>query len=206
MTSRYHRTVQPRRHHRLRKDWHVKLAAAAVTLGLAFPALVGCTPQPDDAQTNTARDEPVMLAISGYNYTNRHIGSFSVNGQGGGNIFVSTPTSGGGGRTCCVLYTPGRMVRKVTVRWQAGGCLYHNKVTYSNQVYEALHPFFKERVVVVDDNVPPDPQNLEVHFYPDGSIRANISSETSLPRLQLPAEREDKTRYPRCPNDRRPAD
>ncbi|WP_158206655.1 DUF3304 domain-containing protein [Pseudoduganella flava] len=196
--------VQRRRHQRLPTDGQSRLAAVIVALGLAFPALVGCTPQQHHTQAREARRKPVMLAISGYNYTNRHIGSFSVNGQGGGNIFVSTPTSGGGGSTCCVSYVPGKQVRKVTVRWEADACYYHVKSTMSNEVYDDLHPIFKEREVVIDEDIPQEPQNFEVHFYPDGSIRAAITSEIALPRLQLPAEREDKSRYPRCPNDRKP--
>ena len=34
--------------------------------------------------------ESVSLTLHGYNYTNRYIDSYSINGQGGGNLFLST--------------------------------------------------------------------------------------------------------------------
>ena len=38
--------------------------------------------------------EPYMLTLFGYNYTDRAVAFFSVNGQGGGDVNLSTPTSG----------------------------------------------------------------------------------------------------------------
>jgi len=146
-----------------------------------------------------------MLAITGYNYTNRHIASFSVDGTGGGNLYVSTPTSGGGGTVCCAIYTPGNFERTVVVRWQSGGCYYHTISGTSGKVFDNLHSYYKEQQVVVDSAIPADPKVLEVHFYPDGSIKAAITAGESPPRLTLDNAREDKSRYPRCPNDRKPA-
>ncbi len=40
--------------------------------------------------------EPISLRINDFNYTDVAIDSFSVNSSWGGNILVSTPTSGGG--------------------------------------------------------------------------------------------------------------
>lgn len=194
----------------LRKPHARTRAATTITLmvALAVPSLSSCTPHDAGGDPSPpVAGEPVMLAITGYNYTNRSIGSFSVNGQGGGNIFVSTPTSGGGGRACCVLYEPGSPVPKVTVRWQTGGCYYHKKkVEYSGQVYDALYPFFEEREVAVAGPIPSHPEVLEVHFYPGGEVQAAITAEASDPRLHLDSTREDKSRYPRCPNDQKPAE
>lgn len=145
-----------------------------------------------------------MLSLAGYNYTNRYIASFSVNGQGGGNIFVSTPTSGGGGSACCVLYRPGNRVRKMTVRWQSDACYYQERSTSSGKPQDALHFFYREAEVNVDSKVPLDPKILEIHFYPDGTIRAEITEEITLPRLQLSNDREDKSDFPRCKNDKKP--
>lgn len=187
------------------------MASLAVALALAVPGLAGCTPQEQEAEakgssTSTAQAKPVMLAITGYNYTNRHISSFSVNGQGGGNLFVSTATSGGGGSACCVLYKPGAQVRKIIVRWQADACQYRKKSSISSETYDIWHPIFKEREITVDPVIPPDPKVLEVHFYPDGSIQAAITAGGSSPRLRLNASREDKSDYPRCTNDAKPAE
>jgi len=189
---------------------HARAATFSLVAALIVPNLAGCTPQDRAGADNTSRmapgdNEPVMLAITGYNYTNRHIASFSVDGTGGGNIFVSTPTSGGGGSVCCALYTPGDFERKIVVRWQSDACYYHTKSTISNEVFDNLHYFYKEREVVVDRKVPAEPEVLEVHFYPDGSIQAAITAGVTLPRLKLDGERENKSRYPRCPNDQKPA-
>ncbi|TDM06527.1 MAG: hypothetical protein C4K60_18530 [Ideonella sp. MAG2] len=52
---------------------------------------------------------PLMYSVVpyGYNYTDGYIDSFSVNGAGGGNLAVSTPTSPGGGHTCCTMLFSG---------------------------------------------------------------------------------------------------
>lgn len=188
---------------------HAMAVTLPLVLALTVPSLAGCTPhEPADNASGVAPkgNEPVMLAISGFNYTDRAIDSFSVDGQGGGNVFVSTPESGGGGRTCCVRYRPGSKVRKVLITWQSGGCYYHAKSTVSDEVFDNLHSFSHKREVAVDAVVPANPKVLEVHFYPDGSIQAAITTGASLPRLRLDASREDKTRYPRCPNDQKPAE
>jgi len=144
------------------------------------------------------------LALVGYNYTNRYIDSFSVNGQGGGNLYVSSAHSGGGGTVCCVQYRPGTRINTVKVRWQSGAC-YYREVSSSNEIFYSLHPFFKEQEVVVADSVPAKAAYFEVHFYPDGSVQAAVTAEASAPRLSLSKAREDKTRYPRCPNEEQPA-
>lgn len=193
--------------------WSFARRAMAATLpfvlALTVPGMAGCTPhnpEATDKATGAASvgNEPVMLAITGYNYTNQHIESFSVNGQGGGNVFVSTATSGGGGSVCCIRYRPGRPVTKVKVRWQSGGCYYQERSPASKEVYDMVYPYFKEREVVVDSDIPVDPQVLEIHFYPDGSLKAAISAGVSLPRLRLDPAREDKSDYPRCPNEKKP--
>ena len=148
--------------------------------------------------------EAVPLAIVGYNYTNRYIDSFSVNGQGGGNLYVSSAHGGGGGTVCCVQYRPGTRLNTVTVRWQSGAC-YYREVSSSNEVFYSLHSFFKEQEVVVADSVPPKAAYLEVHFYPDGSVQAAVTAQASAPRLALDKAREDKSKYPRCPNEEQPA-
>lgn len=70
-------------------------------------ALLGC------------KRDPYMLGVAGYNYTNRAIADFSVNCAWGGNVFLSTPTSGGGGTVCCLFM--GRDTKTpflVTVKYQ----------------------------------------------------------------------------------------
>jgi hypothetical protein len=146
----------------------------------------------------------VGLTITSYNYTNRYIDEFFVNGQGGGNVFVSTETSGGGKGTCCVMYTPGLPPPKtVRVRWQASGCTYYG-VDSGGERYSRGHSFFKEVDVPVDPNVPANPKNFEVHFYPDGHVEAAITDSMSPPRLKLPADRSDRSNLPDCPGGNKP--
>jgi hypothetical protein len=73
------------------------------------------------AMTGCSRAKPVGLAIEGYNYTNRFIDSFTVtdedgNGAWGGNVFLSSPTSGGGG---------GHLLRVAGSECQEPGSLAH---------------------------------------------------------------------------------
>lgn len=76
-----------------------------------------------DVRASSTDSGPVSLALVGYNYTDRYIDTFSVDGQGGSNLFVSSPTSGGGGSVCCATYWPGLKDYKVKVRWQSGASL-----------------------------------------------------------------------------------
>ena len=176
------------------------LALAAVALLAACDR--GAVAQPSVAGRQA--ETPVgaaSLALTGYNYTNRYIDSFSVNGQGGGNISVSTPTSGGGGTVCCVRYLP---PEKISVRWQTGACYFHVRSTTSNEVYDRLYSFFKEAEVTVAAGKVAHPKYMEVHFFPDGTVQAALTEIASLPRLALAQEREDRSTFPRCPNDKKP--
>ncbi|WP_167761482.1 DUF3304 domain-containing protein [Duganella callida] len=149
-------------------------------------------------------DGPVSLAIEGFNYTSRYIDSFSVNGQGGGDIYVSSRTSGGGGTVCCASYYPGSPNKTVRVRWQSGGCYFKEQSSLSKQMFDTLYLFYKEQDAPVEVLAASDPHYMEVHFYPDGSIKAAVTAEMSAPRLSLDEQREDLTHLPRCPNDRKP--
>ncbi len=178
-----------------------------VALLLLWPLLGGCQVKGQDGMPPLEYNPQVIsLSLTGYNYTNRYIDTFSVNGQGGGNLFVSSPTSGGGGTTCCVSHVAGMREKTVTVRWQSGGCKYHTKSRISDEIYDNIHSFFKETEVKVDGLNTANPKVFEVHFYPDGSVKAAITEQASRPRLALPKERADRSSYPRCPNDAKPAD
>lgn len=191
-------------HHRTRKS------AGCVALIFFIHSLGACS-QSLSSESPKGVSEPipasgtkVALTLVGYNYTNRSIGIFSVNGAGGGNLRVSTPTSGGGGSACCVTYVVGINPLRVFVRWQSDACTYNNEI-YSNgeRGYE-IYRYFKEAEIDVNPSIPARPAYLEVHFYPDGHLEAAITAEDSAPRLKLNKAREDKTPYRKCPNDERP--
>jgi hypothetical protein len=144
------------------------------------------------------------LALVGYNYTPRYIDSFSVDGQGGGNLYVSSPTSGGGGTVCCLSYVKGRPAGEVTVRWQSNGCMFRAPGRLSDGSTHLAHSIFSEMKVKLDLRIPERPQNLEVHFYPDGHIEAAITDVYSPPRLVLSKSRADRSEFPRCPDEKEP--
>jgi len=178
-------------------------------LVLMMMALFGCAkvsiPSPSSV-IKTARDGPTTLALIGYNYTANYIDSFSVDGQGGGNINLSSPDSGGGGIVCCALYQPDSTPKTVTVRWQSDACYYREPSSYSNENYETLHAFYKEKKFVVTEKASKKLEYMEVHFYPDGSIHIVVTNEISKPLLSLRKERNGVLKFPRCPNDKKPTD
>lgn len=175
----------------------------ALTLGLS-----ACRAQPADSNRgNTENDDSHMLGLIGYNYTSHYIDNYSVNGAGGGNIMVSSPTSGGSGLTCCVAYSknPSNRPLRVRVRWQVGGCTYTTRSRVSGTPSENIHSFYRQAEVEVSRIAGITPQYLEIHFYPDGSVQAQLTEDFSSPRLQLDAGRADRTAFPKCPNDKKPS-
>jgi len=123
-----------------------------------------------------------MLGVTGYNYTDRAVAEFSVNGAGGSNVELSTSTDGGGKMSCCVVL--GRNAKTpfwVDVEYQMDAL-----VSYSTRKeIEPAGPYVKARVKV-DGPIPPDPAYLEIHFYQD-HVEAAISGQDgpSPPRLKL---------------------
>jgi hypothetical protein len=186
---------------RLNHDkWKLPFAISLILL------IGGCRAEHADKGEPARELEPEVasLGIVGYNYTNRTINTFTVDGAGGGNLYVSSPTSGGGGTTCCVPYVPGIESKKLTVKWQYGGCYYHTKSSDSDETFEHIFPFFKEVVVDVEKPLPTRANYVEIHFYPDGQVKAYMTENASSPLLKLPEERQDRSRLPICPNDKKP--
>lgn len=181
----------------------------AVVGTLTAVAMSGCGASNAGVSAGEARapSHParIQLPIVGYNYTDRYLAYFKVDSIGGGNVFVSSPTSGGGGSTCCAVYIKGTRAWKAQVEWQSGACRYNEHVQASGRPTFDLHRYFKKVTVDVDPRIPADPKQLEVHFYPDGSVQIALTEERSAPRLILPAERENKGPYPQCPNNEKPA-
>lgn len=113
--------------------------------------------------------EPVGLAINGFNYTDLVIEMFSVAYQGGGNIAVSSPTSGGGGTVCCVRWRPGTTLPKpMLVEW----------TRYTNERWRTC-----QKTVMLNGPVPANPTAIGVHFMPDGDVQLEITA--GYPKLKL---------------------
>ena len=147
------------------------------------------------------------LAIVGYNYTDRYMDSFFVNGQGAGNLDISTPTAGGGSSMCCINWRDGsKLPKKINVQWVAAYCM-QRRTNSDGETKDWREPLWKSADVDLNGPVPANPQNLEVHFYPDGHIELAMTEGDSPPRLTLPAPPNGYIRPgivindPPCPKD-----
>lgn len=143
------------------------------------------------ASTGCARAKPIGLAIEGYNYTNRYIASFTVtdengNKSWGGDVSLSTPTAGGGGGTCCVMLDPNaKQTVRLRIDWTIGRIADSTGHTIASEQR-------RETWVEVGPPFPADPQNFEVHFYPDGHVEAAVTRWSSAPRIKLPEGRTER--------------
>jgi len=98
-----------------------------------------------------------QVSLTGYNYTDRPVHIFSVNGVMGGNIF----RDGGGGKiACCAVIIIGQAVK---IEWQP---------SRTAAEYDAnVEPFgFKSTTAIVPPPQTPAAEYLEVHFYQDGHV------------------------------------
>jgi Protein of unknown function (DUF3304) len=190
--------------------------AALLVLG-AMVVLSGCV-QAQQASGGSALSsatasaptaESVSLLLQGYNYTDHYIDSFSVNGQGGGNIFESGPSSGGGKSACCVSWWTGsRLPIKIKVKWVAGYCVYREQNPYSfgERFIEKRRSLWKEQEAFISEAVVVKPRALEIHFYRDGHIEAAVTAGDSPPRVALQRDADYNRpgvsqEFPRCADE-----
>jgi len=123
------------------------------------------------------RPEPVALSILGYNYTGRYIHTFSVNGQWGGNLYEE---SAGSRIVCCLSFRPdSRLPFDVEVEWELSDIR-----DFKNDKWIAAPDEHRKATVTVTGPLPKNkPSNFEVHFMPDGSVRAFVTHFNSDPIL-----------------------
>nr|WP_241023839.1 DUF3304 domain-containing protein [Burkholderia sp. Ac-20365] len=120
----------------------------------------------------------------GYDYTDRALLDFSVNGISGGNVFLSTKTSGGGKYACCILLDRSA---HFPLDIEVG---YMREALVASPSDRILEPADTRRLIArvqLRGPIPERPAFLEVHFFPDGHIDASLSGEEgpSPPRLKL---------------------
>ena len=128
--------------------------------------------------TGCQAEQKKMLSITGYNYTNRYIDRFSVNGQGGGNVLLSEDDAGGGETSCCIVFRSDQELPvKVHVEWTYGiegdlqtGQVFRQPETHQVEV-DLLGP------------IPEDPTIFVVHFYPDNTVQVEVASDYPKPRF-----------------------
>ena len=121
-------------------------------------------------------ESKLMLGITGYNYTNRYIDRFSVNGQGGTNLRAQT---NGSGEACCiVLRADQELPVKVYVEWTYGERWNHIK---GIKLQDAKS---HSAEVFLEGPIPKDPRIFVVHFYPDNTVQVEESADYPKPRLK----------------------
>ncbi len=179
--------------------------AAFFTACLGITACVA-SPSSPVAESGSGAHDLQGLLIQGYNYTDTYIDSFTVNGAGGGNVFVSSPTTGGGKSTCCYSFNPSSKAQ-VTIRWSASYCTYLTTNRYG-ETHQWRKSLFREVQVPVADFSGGEPAALEVHFYPDGHVEAAVTPGYSPPRLKLPITADEQRpgaahNHPPCNDDHR---
>ena len=180
-----------------RVDWPFFLFSAIV--------LAGCNDAVKLSSGGASnKSDVVSLTITGYNYTDRYINDFFVGSASGGNVFVSSPNGGGGSSFCCATYVIGATKWKPLIRWQVGGCTFNTRKDSYGDVFFDIHHFYRELETTLDPKIPDNPKYLEVHFYPDGHVETAITELPSRPRLLLSADREDKSPYKVCQNNKEP--
>lgn len=136
-----------------------------------------------------------MLGIIGYNYTDQFIDGFSVAGHSGGDIRLSSPTTGGSGTVCCFLLSKQtKWPMQVRVRWQSGGC----RVRYKNPKFGHNQNYYKEAMVPVERGTSEHPSDIGVHFYKDGTVRIKLSDGWEPPLLKLQEDRSKEVDFPDC--------
>lgn len=148
------------------KKCHLLYTAVAVLLTAAL--LSACNKS--DQETSQDVVDFKGLTISGYNYTDLPISSFEVDGQSGGDLGVSSETSGGGAM-CCV-HRPTYAPLTYTVAWTRGP--------------ETPTSRWCRMEVVHKGPLPKNPWRFEVHFYQDGHIEVAVTDDISDPRVKLP--------------------
>ncbi|WP_374317209.1 DUF3304 domain-containing protein [Aquabacterium sp.] len=186
-----------------------KMRMLAVTLICVWILGSAQAEEPSEMVPSVRRGETQALLIQGYNYTDDVIDSFTVNGQGGGRLYVSGPDSGGGGSVCCVSYRPGTPLPiKLRVRWMGGYCIERvkNPYPYGKPYYDNRRGLWREADAFAVDLSNRKPRALEVHIFPDGHVEASITEGDSDPRLSLPRtvnfERPGvQHTYPNCTDD-----
>jgi hypothetical protein len=99
------------------------------------------------------------VELSGLNYTDVFISTFTVDGVHGPGIYAN----GGGGKFVCCVTVPRRWHPglKVTVRWTAD---------------QRVPNLWKERVVGVPKYTNKDFGGFVVHFYPDDTVKVLVTS------------------------------
>ena len=146
----------------------VKRLMPMALVALSALALTSCQ--------DATKQEPKMLGITGYNYTDRYIDTFSVNGQGGTNMGAHT---NGSGEACCIVWRPGTALPvTMVVEWTYG----YEKDFDTGQLTRDAETHRAE--VELTGPVPQNPTVFAVHFYPDNTVQVEVAADYPEPRIK----------------------
>lgn len=115
-----------------------------------------------------------MLGITGYNYTDRYIDGFSVNGQGGTNMSAHT---NGSGEACCIVWRPSTALPvPMLVEWTYG----YEKDFDTGQLLREAETHRAE--VELKGPIPKNPTIFVVHFHPDNTVQLEVAEDYPRPQ------------------------
>jgi hypothetical protein len=123
--------------------------------------------------------------IVGFNYTDRPIHTFSVNGKWGGNVLAGD-SGGGGGTTCCIEID--RSIKSVKVRWDWSYTGPQLAQKFPDFVLGRGAPVPSDLIeTMVDLPELPDGSHgyLGVHFFPDHVIKITYSDRIPRPLQKI---------------------
>jgi hypothetical protein len=177
-------------------------ALRCITVLVLFLLITACNARQEAKES----ERYVLLGLVGYNYTNRYISIYSVDGADGGHINLSSATSGGSGVTCCVRLSKRNLSSiKVKVRWQVDGCVYLIKDGTTAKADKVRHFYYKEAEVDVEPGGQ-KPNYLEAHFFEDGTVKVRLTEYGSDPLVVLNEKRPEKSQFPNCKDDKDPSE
>ncbi|RQO50978.1 hypothetical protein DBV14_17555 [Variovorax sp. KBW07] len=144
--------------------WLVLFVAAAVLL-------TGCKPEAPKKM------EPVMVGITGYNFTNEGVQRYFVNNMYGSNL----PPYGGGGATSCCVSLPAKWSPdlKVELTWRMGDWTVPYEQIAHLSTDEQLKCCWKVRALSKSVSIEPYEADtmgsLQVFFLPEDEIKVWVS-------------------------------
>lgn len=191
---------------KLRKRWGNRITIRLVIPLNLVATLTACHAQHSETSIGDKRsDDYTLLGLVGYNYTDRHISAYSVDGADGGHINLSSPTSGGSGVSCCVKFskTNSKPIR-IKVRWQVDGCTHLIKDDTTGKTDRVRYYYYREAEVEAQRAYRVEPNYIETHFFPNGLVEVRLTEQGSDPLLNLSDRRQDRSYFPKCKDDRKP--
>ena len=138
-----------------------------MTLSIRWACFIACWL----VLTSCSQAESYNVEIASYNYMNKPVFNYSVDGTPGGNALYGA-TDAGSGWACCLKVTVGRAV---DIRWS----FRNERGHHGDAVHEDES---RARVVVPGPVGTRQPRFIEVHIYSQDHIELRLVSTPGAPR------------------------